>query len=136
MKTVLIGGVVLVAVAAAAALFFRLVSVEVADAGPRPDPQPPGEYALAGGYYAVRPAASVDLAALEDKIAATARTKHLAGSASDLPMAYVHRSWFWGFPDVTQVWVEDGNVHIYSHLVYGGSDLGVNRNRMQAWLTQ
>jgi len=120
----------------AAGAFIRFTPVTLDDIPARPVSQPPGDYAESGGFYAVRPAGSINLEQLSKNIEATPRTKPLAGAPDDLPMIFVHRSLVWAFPDVTQVWVEDGNVHIYSHLIYGGADLGVNRNRMQAWLTQ
>ncbi|GGB42332.1 hypothetical protein GCM10011316_12800 [Roseibium aquae] len=116
--------------------YIRLIPVMIDDVPARPVSQPPGEYSFAGGHYVVRSPGTLDLMDLEKRIAATPRTRRLSGGAGDLPMAFVHRTWFWGFPDVTQVWVEGGNVHIHSHLIYGGSDLGVNRRRMQRWLAE
>ncbi|MBO6759001.1 MAG: DUF1499 domain-containing protein [Roseibium sp.] len=133
MKTIAISAAVLLLIVAAAALFVRLAPVSTADVAPLQNLQGPGDYTLDGGHYAVRPLEAVDLAALETRILATVRTQPLSGSARDLPMVFVHRSAVWGFPDVTQVWVEEGNVHVYSHLVYGQSDLGVNRARMEDW---
>lgn len=124
--------VVLLLGAAGAAIYVRLAPVNITDTSQLPK-NGPGDYALEGGHYAVRPLETVDLTALEAQIAATARTKPVSGSAGDLPMVFVHRSLVWGFPDVTHVWVEADNVHIHSHLVYGKGDLGVNRKRMQTW---
>jgi uncharacterized protein (DUF1499 family) len=132
MKTVSIGIGALVLVALAAALFVRLAPLRIADVSSL-EIKPPGDYEMPGGHYAVRPLEAVDLPALETRIAASVRTTALSGSAESLPMVFVHRSAVWGFPDVTQVWVSDGNVHVYSHLVYGASDLGVNRERMEGW---
>ena len=116
------------------ALVIRFLPVTVADIPPVGPRKVSGNTVLAGGHYAVRKADTITLDALEAQIMATARTISISGTAEDLPMIFVHRSAVWGFPDITQVWVEDGNVHIYSHLVYGRSDLGVNRKRMQGWL--
>ncbi|GAB4513782.1 MAG: hypothetical protein Tsb0019_11300 [Roseibium sp.] len=127
-----IGAGLLLLVALSAALFVRLAPVSIADVRSL-ETKPPGDYRMAGGHHAVRPLETVDLAALEARIAETVRTRALYGSAGNLPMVFVHRSAFWGFPDVTQVWVGEGNVHVYSHLVYGTSDLGVNRKRMKGW---
>lgn len=116
-----------------AALFFRFVPVTRADVPAVTTRFAAGDTELAGGFYAVRPLEAVDISALERQIAQTTRTRRVSGSLDDLPLVYVHRSLVWGFPDVTQVWVEGDFVHIYSHLVYGGSDLGVNRDRMVGW---
>ncbi|WP_395174211.1 DUF1499 domain-containing protein [Roseibium alexandrii] len=129
------GPVALVAVlcGVGAVLFFRFVPVTRADVPAVTTRFAAGDTELAGGFYAVRPLEAVDLSALERQIAQTARSRRVSGSLDDLPLVFVHRSLVWGFPDVTQVWVEGDFVHIYSHLVYGGSDLGVNRDRMVGW---
>ncbi|EEE42888.1 DUF1499 domain-containing protein [Roseibium alexandrii] len=116
-----------------AVLFFRFVPVTRADVPAVTTRFAAGDTELAGGFYAVRRLEAVDLSALERQIAQTARSRRVSGSLDDLPLVFVHRSLVWGFPDVTQVWVEGDFVHIYSHLVYGGSDLGVNRDRMVGW---
>ncbi|MEO0676053.1 MAG: DUF1499 domain-containing protein [Pseudomonadota bacterium] len=108
--------------------FFHFVPV-TAESGPgRPAAAEVGDYPKRGGFYTVRPAAEVDLGALEAQIAAEPRTRKLAEGV------YASRSLIWGFPDITHVWSEDGNVHVSSHLVYGSSDLGVNRRRIEGWL--
>ena len=53
--------------------------------------------------------------------------------ASD-PLTFVTRSRVIGFPDVTVVEERDGKLAISAHLVYGGSDLGVNKARVLALL--
>ena len=128
-----LGALVLVLCGVGAALFFRFAPVTRADVPTVTTRPAAGDTDLAGGFYAVRPVQTVNLSALEQQIAQTARTQRLSGSLDDLPLVFVHRSMVWGFPDVTQVWVEGDFVHIYSHLVYGGSDLGVNRDRMGGW---
>lgn len=120
---------------AGVAMYVRLAPVEIADVAPLQNLQPPGDYELVGGHYAVRPIGTVDLTALNAQIVATARTQHLSGSGQNPPMIFIHRSAVFGFPDITQVWIEEDNVHIYSHLIYGQSDLGVNRDRMRDWLS-
>jgi hypothetical protein len=127
-----LGAILLVALGVAA--FIRFAPVDPGKVRPPEKRDSPGDYGLTGGHHAVRTLEEVDLSDLETRIAATARTKRLSGSAGDLPMFFLHRSAVWGFPDVTRVWLEDGNVHIYSHLIYGRSDLGVNRERMKGWL--
>ena len=84
-------------------------------------------YLLATAVALIR-RVKVEEAALEAQIAAEPRTRKLAEGV------YASRSLIWGFPDITHVWSEDGNVHVSSHLVYGSSDLGVNRRRIEGWL--
>jgi len=132
MKILATAIVVFLLIAVGAAAYVRLAPVNSTDLSLLPY-SAPGDYVLPGGYYAVRPLETVDLAALEAQIAVTVRTKRVSGSAGDLPMVFVHRSLIWGFPDVTHVWVAADNVHIHSHLVFGKGDLGVNRARMQDW---
>ncbi|MTI43004.1 uncharacterized protein DUF1499 [Roseibium hamelinense] len=136
MKFIFLGAGLVVLLAVLGDLYIRLTPVGPEDVPPVDRSRAPGAYPMEGGFYVVRPAADVDLTGLEKSIADTPRTKKLSGSAANPPMVFVHRSLIWGFPDVTQVWVEGANVHIYSHLVYGGSDLGVNRKRMDGWLGQ
>ena len=52
------------------------------------------------------------------------------------PLRFVTRSRVMGFPDITQVFVRDGVLTIHAHLVFGSSDLGVNKARVLAWLDQ
>ncbi len=134
MKILTIAVAVILLAAACVAVYVRLAPVRIAAVSLLPK-NAPGDYALPGGHYAVRPLETVDLAALEAEIAATVRTRQVSGSPNDLPMIFVHRSLVWGFPDVTRVWVEADNVHIHSHLVFGNSDLGVNRERLLSWST-
>ena len=109
--------------------FFHLVPVDASTGRPRPEPASVGDYPKTGGFYAVRSADEVDTAKLATVIEATARTHKLAEGI------FVTRSLLWGFPDIAHVWEEDGNVHVFSHLVYGRSDLGVNKKRVEAWLS-
>ncbi|MET1414766.1 DUF1499 domain-containing protein [Roseibium sp. HPY-6] len=132
MKILALAVVVLLLVAVVVAVYIRFAPVKSADVSLLPS-NAPGDYALPGGFYAVRPLEAVDPVALEAQIAATVRTKKVSGSARDLPMIFIHRSLVWGFPDVTHVWVDADNLHVHSHLVFGKSDLGVNRERMQSW---
>lgn len=96
-----------------------------------------GDWPMAGGFEAVRavegdPQAA--LARLDAIIRATPRTKPLAGSVAEGHVSYVTRSAVWGFPDTTNVWLEGELLHIRGHLRFGGSDMGVNRARIEGWL--
>ncbi len=69
------------------------------------------------------------------------RTKLAAGSPSELWATYVQRTKYLRFPDYVSVEVvglPDGasTVAIFSQSVYGESDLGVNKARIDRWLQQ
>ncbi len=101
----------------------------------------------AGGVKVVPPEAPVFAASPEavmealDAVAmATPRVTRLAGNVAERHVTYVARSRLWGFPDYVTVQVlpeaETGGatVAILSRLRFGGSDMGVNRARVEAWL--
>jgi hypothetical protein len=75
-----------------------------------------------------------------DAVARPAGAKVVAGSVDDLWITYVQRSMVFGFPDyisVRAVEVEGGSaLVIWSRSRYGQSDLGVNKQRIDGWLTQ
>lgn len=102
---------------------------------------PLGNHASPGGFHAVRPWAAfagtpqTALARVEEVIRATPRTPRLAGSPTEGHFSYVTRSALWGFPDTTNVWIEGEALHISGHLRFGQSDLGVNRARIEGWLS-
>lgn len=50
------------------------------------------------------------------------------------PLLAVYRSWFWGFPDMIELWEDEGTLHIRGHSVLGGWDLGSNKKRIIKWL--
>ena len=63
----------------------------------------------------------------------------LAGSVAEGHMTYLTRSRLMGFPDYTTVLIEpaaDGAVMTaFARARYGYSDLGVNRDRLDAWVS-
>ena len=67
------------------------------------------------------------------------RTRVLAGDLDRLMITYVQRSRVFGFPDyltVKAVEMEGGaGLIIWSRARYGRGDFGVNRARVDAWLT-
>lgn len=90
---------------------------------------------LAGGFVAVRPFDGVAEGLIEQltQIAlATPRTV----KTGEAPLTFVTRSKVMGFPDVTQIWFNDGMMTVHAHLSYGKSDFGVNRARVECWLEQ
>ncbi|MEP3392863.1 MAG: DUF1499 domain-containing protein [Litoreibacter sp.] len=83
---------------------------------------------------------------IADVVEGTPRTTRLSGSLVEggNPLVshatYVTRSALWGFPDVTTIEVETTNmgayVRIYGRLIYGKSDMGVNKARIEDWIDQ
>ena len=65
----------------------------------------------------------------------TPRTQVLAGSLAQGMLTYVTRSAFFGFPDYTTVRQRGAHLEIYARLRFGRSDLGVNRARVEQWLS-
>ncbi|KEO56478.1 DUF1499 domain-containing protein [Thioclava pacifica] len=98
----------------------------------------PGDHPEPGGFQAAREVEDpqVQMVALDKIIRATARTRRVEGSPEAGQVAYVTRSAFWGFPDVTTLWVDGQTIQIRGHLVFGRSDLGVNKARIQGWLDE
>lgn len=93
-----------------------------------------GDYAQAGGFTAVR---ALEGAADEvlDRVATVMTALPHTKKISDAPLTFVTRSAFFGFPDVTQVTVANEHLILRGHLVFGASDLGVNKARILAVLT-
>lgn len=92
----------------------------------------------AGEIYEAMPE---PLLAAFDKIARAApRTIVLAGTTAAGQITYVTRSALWGFPDYTTVRaVPDGHgarLAIFARSRFGRSDLGVNRARIEDWLSK
>lgn len=81
-------------------------------------------------------APSATLAKLDQIALATPRTEKLAGSVEEGSVTYVTRSAFWGFPDYTTITVTDERVIFFARLRFGQSDFGVNRARLESWISQ
>ncbi|MDO9637656.1 MAG: DUF1499 domain-containing protein [Pseudotabrizicola sp.] len=80
-------------------------------------------------------AAPVDLLArLDDMALATPRTRRLAGSVAEGRITYVTRSALWGFPDYTTAEAREDGLYIHARLRFGREDMGVNADRLRAWL--
>ena len=72
-----------------------------------------------------------------DRIARSApRTHVLAGSVDEGMITYVTRSRVFGFPDYTTAQQVGGSLHIHGRLRFGRADFGVNRARVDGWLTR
>jgi uncharacterized protein (DUF1499 family) len=99
----------------------------------------PGDQDMATGYRATRritaPGAEV-LQTLDHIASATPRTRVIAGAVSEGMITYETRSRIWGFPDYTTIAIQGDLLLIHARLRYGGSDMGVNRARVQDWLQQ
>jgi hypothetical protein len=117
--------------------YVRLAPIDPARFVAMPGPQAPGRYPETGGIKLVVPLDTLPPDALDRLIAlaeATPRT-HRVGSGTT-PAAFVTRSLVWGFPDVATAWTADGNLHLWSHLVYGRGDSGVNARKLDHWLAE
>jgi len=78
-------------------------------------------------------------ALVRDVAAGQPRTYQVALYPEQLQVHYVARSAAFNFPDlimaqVRQDGAEQSELIVYSRSVYGESDLGVNRKRVQTWL--
>ncbi len=63
-----------------------------------------------------------------------ARTSVLAGSTSDGMITYVTRTKIVGYPDYTTAQQDGDTLRIYARSRFGGSDFGVNKQRIDGWL--
>ncbi len=132
-------GLVLAALAAVAVMVgIRSMSVPAerySRTGPIPEP---GDHAAQGGFIAVRrmddPKAG--LSRLAEIATAAPRTRALGGSLSEGHLSFVTRSAIWGFPDVTNIWIDGDRLAIRGRQVIGKTDFGVNRRRIEQWLAQ
>ena len=87
----------------------------------------------------IRAIAARDLLFLFDSIAMNSRrTDHVAVDEDSMTITYVQRSAFFGFPDYVSVKAVETSVGagliLWSRSRFGHSDMGVNRDRVEAWL--
>ncbi len=78
-------------------------------------------------------------AAVQSVAASQPRTFPLAVDEERMEASWVARSAVWNFPDVIVARValhgpEASTLALYSHSLYGRSDFGVNRQRLEVWL--
>jgi uncharacterized protein (DUF1499 family) len=78
-------------------------------------------------------------ALIQDVAAGQPRTYRAALYPAQLQVHYVARSALFNFPDLVMVQVQregpdSSGLIVYSRSVYGRSDLGVNRERVETWL--
>ena len=88
-----------------------------------------GEQTVLSGYYRQSDAVSFDQ--LKARLIATSGLRILRETPT---LVAVYRSRVWGFPDMIELWVDAGVVHIRGHSVLGISDLGSNKKRIKSWL--
>jgi uncharacterized protein (DUF1499 family) len=100
------------------------------------DPQVTADQDLAGGVRRRIPGGETSFQALHRIILETPRTEVLAGSPGEGRVTYVSRSKWMGFPDYTTVQLEEGELELYARQRFGQSDMGVNRDRVEIWLSE
>ncbi|WP_377187233.1 DUF1499 domain-containing protein [Ruegeria meonggei] len=99
-------------------------------------PQVEADKDLKGGVMRVVETGPDGLARLDALAQVTPRTSVLAGSVDDGMITYVTRTKVIGFPDYTTAQQDGDTLRIYGRLRFGGSDFGVNKARIDAWLGQ
>jgi uncharacterized protein (DUF1499 family) len=129
--------IILVIIVGALMAYVRLAPTDVARWHVMPNSDGVGDDAQNDGYRAVRkmtaPAGQV-LGVLQQTAQATEGTVLIAGSVGEGMMTFQTRSRIWGFPDHTTVAVQGDLLVIYGRLRFGKADLGVNKQRVLAWL--
>lgn len=116
-------------------IYVRLAPLDPAQLHQMGAPRPVGDYPGANRFLAVRHLSQAGtLGRLDAIILATPRTRVLAGSVDDGHISYVTRSLVWGFPDITNVWQDGETLYVDGFAIFGRSDLGVNRARIEGWL--
>ncbi len=88
-----------------------------------------------GGVFRVVETGPDSLARLDAIARATPRTSVLAGSVDEGMVTYVTRTKVIGFPDYTTVQQDGDILRVYGRLRFGRRDFGVNRNRVDDWLS-
>ncbi|SLN11902.1 DUF1499 domain-containing protein [Ruegeria meonggei] len=99
-------------------------------------PQVEADKDLKGGVMRVVETGPDGLARLDALAQVTPRTSVLAGSVDDGMITYVTRTKVIGFPDYTTAQQDGDTLRIYGRLRFGGSDFGVNKAQIDAWLGQ
>ncbi|SFE14099.1 DUF1499 domain-containing protein [Roseivivax sediminis] len=100
------------------------------------DPQVTADQDMATGVRRRIPAGEDTLERLNAIILATPRTELLAGSVEEGHLTYVTRSKWFGFPDYTTIARKDDVIELWARLRFGQSDMDVNRERVEGWLSR
>lgn len=149
MRWVLIVLLLLVVIFISFAIYVRLAPTDAAQYNVPGEALDEGDYATANSFIAVRaittPADGL-LTAVQRIAEQTARTDLIAGSVADELMTFQTLSAVMAFPDYTTVSIiaagaaPGGNtgplLKIDARSRYGKADLGVNKARVESWLTQ
>ncbi|WP_386682008.1 DUF1499 domain-containing protein [Loktanella sp. R86503] len=129
--------------AVAGGAYVRLSPADLTSFTTSPAATEPGDTATMNSFKAVRQitASGADIMQAVDQVALQSdRTKVASGAAAEGLVTYVTRSALMGYPDYTTVTVvdtENGPLLVMrAQSRFGKSDLGVNRARVEAWLTQ
>lgn len=133
---------IVIAAAVGLGVYMRLVALDpgtwhVEPASARAPRTP--NFVLLTGADAVRLAAPLsEAAAIIDARARADGAALLAGDPGEGFVTYVARSRVFGFPDAVSLRLSDEGVatrvEVFSRSVYGRSDLGANRARVDRWL--
>ena len=91
---------------------------------------------FASGAVRVLPHQEGRLDRLHEIALATPRTSVLAGSPAEGRTTYITRSKVMGFPDYTTVERDGDQIRLYARLRFGRSDMGVNRARLDDWVSR
>lgn len=140
LKKILIGAV---CVAVAGVAYIRLSPSDMATYHLAPNATEAGDTPGMNSFKAARQitAPAADILRVMDRVAlGTAHTRLVAGSVGEGLVTYETRSAWMGFPDYTTVTVTEAEAGpllvINAQSRFGRSDLGVNRARVEDWLTQ
>lgn len=131
--------IVVVLLIVALMAYIRLTPLPAARFHKRGPDKTVGEQVVPIGFEVVLPLTDdpqAQLAALDRIILNSPRTRRLAGSLADGHLSYVSRTAFWGFPDITNVWIGANGVHIRGRQRFGGKDFGVNATRIRGWVAR
>ncbi len=99
------------------------------------DPKVTADQDLAGGVRRRIPVADVTFDQLHRVILETPRTDVLTGGPDEDKVTYVTRSIWLGFPDYTTVKANGDVLELWARSRFGTSDLGVNKARVDGWLS-
>ncbi|WP_417721182.1 DUF1499 domain-containing protein [Salipiger sp.] len=100
------------------------------------DPKVTADQDLASGVRRRIPGGEDSFEALHRIVLETPRTEVLAGSPGDGRVTYITRSLWMGFPDYTTVQQGEGSLELYARQRFGTSDMGVNKTRVDDWLSR
>lgn len=113
--------------------FIRLAPVDPFDWNTQPELSEDKEFR--GGVFKVVRTGPEGLRDFDRIASGAPRTTLLAGSVEEGMATYVTRTKIIGFPDYTTARQDGDLLKVYARLRFGRSDLGVNKSRIDAWLS-